>query len=472
MENPTDKQSLKMGVTEDIVRFVDQASFDALPDEVVFRTKTLIADAIGTMLAGSVEDGSRILQSYLRRTESRKDATVVGAGFKSCGTVAALANAAAGHALDFDSLQLSVWPGTAHGIRIHPTTPALAAALAVGEPRNITGRELILACAVGIEVGCRVTEAIPPDAYHVAYQSTATMGGLDAAAAAGKILGLNRDQLMRAMGLAATMAGGLRENFGTMTKPFHSGRSAEAGVLAAELAQDGFTSAPNILEAPRGFFLAMGGKHDPAQISGKLGTPYFIMEPGLHIKRYPCAILVHPAIAAMIETANAHGLTAENIARIEVGVSDVVTSTLNHPEPKTGLEGKFSVAFPLAHALIERRLGLNDFTDEKVNDPKVQDLMKKFAVRTDPKLLEGDGNEVTAKLTIELTDGQRIERIANLERGKAQKWISTGELAEKFRQCAARVLPADCAKRAFDLALDLDSAKSVHGLMELVGAKA
>lgn len=461
-----------MGVTADIVRFVDEARFDALPDEVVFRTKTLIADAIGTMLAGSVEDGSRILQSYLRRMESRKDATVVGAGFKGCGTAAALANAAAGHALDFDSIQLSVWPGTAHGIRIHPTTPALAAALAVGEPRNITGKDLILVCAVGIEVGCRVTEAIPPDAYHVAYQSTATMGGLGAAAAAGKILGLNRDQLMRAMGLAATMAGGLRENFGTMTKPFHSGRAAEAGVLAAELAQDGFTSAPHILEAHRGFFLAMGGKHDPAQISGKMGTPYFIMDPGLHIKRYPCAILVHPAIAAMIETANAHGLTAENIARIEVGVSDVVTSTLNHPEPKTGLEGKFSVAFPLAHALIERRLGLNDFTDEKVNDPKVQGLMKKFAVRTDPKLLEGDGNEVTAKLMIELTDGQRIERLASLERGEAQKWISTGELEEKFRQCAARVLPDEQAKRAFDFAIELDSAKSIHGLMELVGAKA
>ena len=461
-----------MGVTEDIVRFVDEARFDALPDEVIFRTKTLIADAIGTMLAGSVEDGSRILQNYLRRAESRRDATVVGAGFKGCGTAAALANAAAGHALDFDSIQLSVWPGTAHGIRIHPTTPALAAALAVGEPRNITGRELILACAVGIEVGCRVTEAIPPDAYHVAYQSTATMGGVDAAAAAGKILGLNRDQLMRAMGLAATMAGGLRENFGTMTKPFHSGRAAEAGVLAAELAQDGFTSAPHILEAHRGFFLAMGGKHDPAQISGKLGTPYFIMDPGLHIKRYPCAILVHPAIAAMIEIANTHGLTAENVARIEVGVSDVVTSTLNHPEPKTGLEGKFSVAFPLAHALIERRLGLNDFTDEKVNDPKVQGLMKKFAVRTDPQLLQGDGNEVTAKLMIELTDGQRIERLASLERGKAQKWISTGELEEKFRQCAARVLPNEQAQRAFDFALELDGAKSIHGLMELVGAKA
>jgi len=461
-----------LAVTEDIVGFVHEASFDALPDEVVLRTKTLVIDTLGTMLAGSVEDGSRILQTYLRRSESRKDATVVGAGFKACGTAAALANAAAGHALDFDSIQLSGWPGTAHGIRIHPTTPALAAALAVGEPRHISGRDLILACAVGIEVSCRVTEAIPPDSYQVAYQSTATMGGLGAAAAAAKVLGLNRDQLMRAMGLAATMAGGLRENFGTMTKPFHSGRAAEAGVLAAELALDGFTSAPHILEAHRGFFLAMGGKHDPGQISGKLGTPYFIMEPGLHIKRFPCAILVHPAITMMIETANAHSLTAENIARIEVGVSDVVTSTLNHPEPKTGLEAKFSVAFPLAHALIERRLSLNDFTDERVNDPKVQGLMKKMVVRTDPALRQGEGNEVTAKLMIELTGGQRLERLASLQRGEQQQWISASELEQKFRQCAARVLPADRAQRAFDLALELDSGKSVLDLMELVGSKA
>jgi 2-methylcitrate dehydratase PrpD len=459
-----------MAVTEDIVRFIDETSVGTLSEELIFRTKTLIIDAIGTMLAGSVEEGSRILQSYVRRQESRKDATVIGAGFKACGSAAALANAAAGHALDFDSIQLSVWPGTAHGIRIHPTTPVLAAALAVGEPRNVSGKDLILACAGGIEVACRVTEAIPPDAYQVAYQSTATMGGLGAAAAAGKILGLNREQLMRALGLAATMAGGLRENFGTMTKPFHSGRAAEAGVVAAELALAGFTSAPNILEAHRGFFLAMGGQHDPGQISGKLGKPYFIMDPGLHIKRFPCAILVHPAIATMIALAREHGLRAENIARIEVGVSEVVTSTLNHPDPKTGLEGKFSVAFPLAHALIERRLSLDDFTDERVNDAVIRSLMKKIVVRTEPKLLAGGGNEVSAKLTIRLTDGQTIERTAALEKGQAQKWIGTAELEEKFSQCAARVLSPDRAKKAFGIALDLDRASRIHELTAPIGA--
>jgi 2-methylcitrate dehydratase PrpD len=457
-----------MGVTEDIVRFVDESRFVALPHEVVLRTKTLIADAIGTMLAGSCEDGSRILQKYLKQPGGHEDATVIGAGFKGSSSAAALANAAAGHALDFDSIQLSSWPGTAHGIRIHPTVPALAAAMAVGEPRAVSGRLLILACLVGIEVACRVTEAIPPDDYQVAYQSTATMGGLGAAASAGKILGLSQEQLMRAMGLAATMAGGLRENFGTMTKSFHSGRAAEAGILATGLAESGFTSAPNILEAHRGFFLAMGGKHDPNQISGKMGTPFFLEDPGLHIKRYPCAILTHPSIKALIELTQAHDLTAEKIRRVDVGVSEVVTSTLNHPEPKTGLEGKFSVAFPLALALRKRDVGLNDFTDENVNDPEVRALMSRIAVRTDPKLQESGGNEVTAKLAVELADGHRIERVATLEKGRAQKWISETELEKKFFDCAERVLPQDRTNQAFDMLLRLEVVENIKPLTELV----
>ena len=151
-----------MGVTNEIVRFVCATSFEDLPEEIIFRTKTLIVDAVGTMLAGSCEEGSRILQRYIQQTGGREEATLIGAGLKGCAAGAALANAAAGHALDFDSIQLSSWPGTAHGFRIHPTVPALAAALAVGEPRAITGQTLLLACAVGIEVACRVTRRSLP----------------------------------------------------------------------------------------------------------------------------------------------------------------------------------------------------------------------------------------------------------------------------------------------------------------------
>ena len=457
-----------MGVTEEIVRFIDETRFEELPGEVVFRAKSLITDAVGTMLAGSSEAGSRILQAYVRETGGREESTLVGTGIKIPASYAALANAAAGHALDFDSIQLSSWPGTAHGIRIHPTVPALAAALAVGEPRAISGRALILACVVGIEVACRVTEAIPPDSYQVAYQSTATMGGLGAAAAAGKILELDEEKMMRALGLAATMAAGLRENFGTMTKSFHSGRAAEAGVLAGRVAQKGFTAAPNILEARRGFFLAMGGKHDSGQISGKLGRPFFLIDPGLHIKRYPCAILTHPAIKALLDLTRTHGVKAENVKDMEIGVNEVVSSTLNHPEPKTGLEGKFSVAFPLALALLERKVGLTQFSDEKVADPQVVALMKRIKVYTDQRLQESGGNEVTARIEIHLKGGQTLQTLATLEKGPNQEWISENELAAKFRECAARVQHEEQVEKLLDLLRGLERLESIGSVTEII----
>ena len=457
-----------MAITEEVVRFIHQARFEELPPEVVSRAKDLILDAIGVMLAGSCEAGGRILQSYVRQMGGREEATVVAGGVRGPAAAAALVNAAAGHALDYDSIQLSSWPGTAHGIRIHPTVPTLAAALAVGEPMGISGKSLILACVIGIEVACRVTEAIPPESYQVAYQSTATMGGLGAVAAAGKLLQLDERQLMCALGLAATMAGGLRENFGTMTKSFHSGRSAEAGIISARLAREGFTAAPHILEAKRGFFLAMGGKHEPSQIVGKLGHPYFLIEPGLHIKRYPCAILTHPAIKALLELTRAHDLKAEEVISMEIGVSEVVTSTLNHPEPKTGLEGKFSVAFPLALALLERKVGLAQFNDEKVRDPRVVTLMKRIKVYTDLRLQESGGNEVTARIKIHLQDGQALERLAALEKGTSQEWISESELTGKFRECAARALHQDQVEKLLDLLRRLELLASVDSVMEIV----
>jgi 2-methylcitrate dehydratase PrpD len=212
----------------------------------------------------------------------------------------------------------------------------------------------------------------------------------------------------------------------------------------------------------------MGGKHDPEQISGKLGDPFFLMDPGLHIKRYPCAILIHPAIKAAIELAQKHDLKAENIRHLDVGVSEVVTSTLNHPEPNTGLEGKFSVAFPLALALLDRKVSLTDFTDDRVNDPKVRALMKKIAVHTDESLQESGANEVTAKLAIHLQDGQRLDRLATLETGKSQVWITENELKEKFRACAARVLSPSQINTVLDLLLRIELLESISRLLELI----
>jgi 2-methylcitrate dehydratase PrpD len=291
---------------------------------------------------------------------------------------------------------------------------------------------------VGIEVAGRVTEAIPPDDYQIAYQST------------------------------ATMAGGLRENFGTMTKPFHSGRAAESGVIAAQLAKSGFTAAPDILEARRGFFLAMGGKHDDSHISGRLGAPHFLIDPGLHIERYPCAILVHPAIREIIQVASSENLRPEDIESIKVHVSEVVTSTLNHPRPATGLEAKFSVAFPLALALVQRRVGLGDFTDRKVRDPKIAAVMEKFEVIADPTIGQSGGNEVTARIEIALRDGRRLKRLAKLERGSEQKWIDQAELQKKFSAAASQAISEKKVESLWQLCAKLDQLNSVAPLLSLI----
>jgi 2-methylcitrate dehydratase PrpD len=457
-----------MGVTEDIVHFIHESRFEELSGEVVHRAKDVIADAIGVMIAGAREDGSKILQQHARRNGGTRQATVVAGGFKASPPTAALVNAAAGHALDYDSIQLSSWPATAHGIRLHPTVPTLAAALAVGEPLGVSGKSLILACAVGIEVACRVTEAIPPEAYQVAYQSTATMGGLGAAAAAGKLLKLKPDRLMRSLGLAATMAGGLRENFGTMAKPFHSGRAAESGVVAAQLARDGFTAAPDILEARRGFFLAMGGKHDAGKIAGRLGRPYFLIDPGLHVKRYPCAILVHPAIKEIIDLSSTENFPPEDVEKIQLQVTEIVTSTLNHPEPVTGLEAKFSVAFPIALAVVRRKVGLADFSDRTVRDPKMAAMMKRIEVVTDPSIEKSGGNEVTARIEVALRDGRKLKRTATLKTGAQQEWISEAELREKFCDAASRALSKKRVEALWQLLPKLDRLKDITPVLKLV----
>jgi 2-methylcitrate dehydratase PrpD len=273
---------------------------------------------------------------------------------------------------------------------------------------------------------------------------------------------------MRSLGLAATMAGGLRENFGTMTKPFHSGRAAESGVIAAQLARDGFTAASDILEARRGFFLAMGGKHDATQIAGRLGRPYFLIDPGLHIKRYPCAILVHPAIKEIIDLSSTDNFSPDDVEKVQIHVTEIVTSTLNHPQPATGLEAKFSVAFPVAVALLGRKVGLADFTDRRVHDPKITAMMKRIEIVTDPSIERSGGNEVTARIEITLSDGRQVKRTATLKTGSEQKWISEAELREKFRDAASRALSKKRIDTLWQLLAKLDQLKDITPVLNLI----
>jgi 2-methylcitrate dehydratase PrpD len=393
------------------------------------------------------------------------EATVLGTALSVPMAKAALANGVAAHAMDYDDTQLSTSKEAVYGLLTHPTTPVLAAALAVGQKNRISGKDLLLAYILGVEVECRIADAINPRHYQSGFHSTATMGGLGAAMAAGKILGLKQEALIRSLGIAASMASGLRENFGTMTKPLHAGRAAENGVTAALLAQAGFTAATNILEARRGFYNAMAGGYDESKIAGRLGRPYFMLEPGISIKPYPSGSLSHPAQDLILDLVKENDLHAGDIESIEVGTNSNVPNALIYPMPKNALEGKFSIPFCMAIAVLERKAGIAQFQDQKVRDRKVIELMKRVTLVVDDELEALGYDQVRSRIRIKLKDGRVIEGRYDFTRGHPEKPMNWTELGEKFYDCASLVLPRKNAENAMEFVARLEQQPSLSPLL-------
>ena len=453
-----------MGPTQEIAGYVAKTRYRDIPEDVVRLARGFILDGLGVALAGSTDECSRIVQAQIRRMGARPESSILGTTLAAPVPKAALANGVAAHAMDYDDTQLSTSKESVYGLLTHPTTPVLAAALAMGEKAKISGEALVLAYVLGVEVECRIADAIHPRHYQSGFHSTATMGGLGAAMAAGKILRLKGEQLVRTLGIAASMASGLRENFGTMTKPLHAGRAAENGVSAALLAQDGFTSAINILEAQRGFFNAMAGGYDESKISGRLGQPYFMKEPGISIKPYPSGSLSHPAQDLILDLIKQHDLGTGDIEHIDVGANSNVPNALIYPMPKTALEGKFSIPFCMAIAVVERKAGIAQFQDRKVRDKKVVEMMKRVTLYVDEDLEKLGYDKVRARIRIRLKNGRVIEGRYDVARGHPEKPMSWAELGDKFRDCAELVLPRKNAEETIQLAARIEELKSLNPL--------
>src|SRR5215469_9416319 len=250
-------------VTSYVADFVVKTGFADLPGEVVDLARKSILDGLGLAICGSAAKSGEIVRNYLESESllagGAHAATVIGSNLKAPARFAAFANAIGIHADDYDDTQLAVAEDRVYGLLTHPTAPVLPAALAAAETRSLSGRELLLAYNVGVEAECKIAEAINPRHYEDGFHSTGTIGTLGAAAVVSKICGFEKAQVLTALGIAASQAAGLRENFGTMTKPFHAGRAAESGTVAADFAKLGWTATDKVLEAPRGFFQAEGG---------------------------------------------------------------------------------------------------------------------------------------------------------------------------------------------------------------------
>ena len=349
---------------------------------------------------------------------------------------AAFVNGVSSHIFDYDDTHLKTV--------IHPAGPVASAILAYAEMRPVSGRDFLNALVLGVETECRIGNAVYPNHYDVGWHITGTTGVFGSAAAAGKLMGLTEQQMVWALGLAASQPVGLRKSFGSMNKSFNPGRAAANGLFAAILASKNFTSSDAMIEAKRGWANTISTKQDYSQIIDGLGARY---EAALNTyKPFACGIVMHPAIDAAIQLRNENKLTADQVRAIDMKVNPLVLELTGKMSPKTGLEGKFSIYHAVAIALVEGAGGEKQFTDRAVNDPTVVALRAKVNPIADPSIMPEQ-----VEMTIVLDDGRRLNRRIEHAVGSVEKPMSDADLERKFLDLADGMLPQTQAKRVMDM---------------------
>lgn len=466
-----DKFPQSTGQTRRLADFMARTTYADVPPDVLELGKKSILDSLGLALCGSRSKPGNLGRAYIQSLGlSRGAATVIGSELKVPARFAAWLNGVSIHSDDYDDTQLSLAADRQYGLLTHPSTTALPAAMALAELGGKSGREFMLAYHVGVEVECKIAEAMSPRHYEHGFHTTGTVGTFGATAAAAKVRALDVDQCARALGIAGSCAAGLRENFGTMTKPLHAGRAAESGVVAVELVAAGWTSTDQIMESPRGFFKAAAGTYDPAPLE-QLGNPWTFRSPGISIKPFPSGSLTHPGMTALLRMMKEHQIKASEVVRLDVGTNRNIPNALIHHRPKTALQGKFSMEFCLACLLLYGRAGLNEFTDEFVNRPEVQSLIERIHLGVHPEAEKGGFNRITTFLDVRLNNGRTISARADFARGSPQEPMSYEDVADKFRDCAAFAKWPDAkAKAIIEAVRKLEALEDLRTFAALCGA--
>jgi 2-methylcitrate dehydratase PrpD len=457
------------GVTASVVEFISAARLETMPEGVVQQGKRCLIDGFGVVLAGMVTPGSGIVRDYVKTLAATGDASVLGPGRgKAPAEFAALANGAFGHAMDFDDTQMSTTPDRTFGLLTHPTVPALASALAMAESRGASGARFLEAFLIGFEVECKIAEAINPDHYKRGFHSTGTIGIFASAAAAAKLLDLQPPAIAHTLAIASSLSSGIRINFGTMTKPLHAGRAAQNGIVAAVLASKGFTGGDEGLDGQWGFFQVAGGGADTARITGALGRPYSIVNPGVSVKPYPCGSLSHPTMDAMLKVIVDYDIKPEQIKRIRVRAGSNILEPLRYKTAKTELEAKFCLPFLMTSLVLRRRAGIREFTDEFVSSAPVQRMMPLVDSLFDAEIEAKGFDKMLSVIEVELTDGRSFaQRSDDKYRGGPEKPFTIGELHAKFADCAQLTLGAAAVTRSLEL---IENVEKLRDTSELVKA--
>jgi 2-methylcitrate dehydratase PrpD len=453
-------------ITTEVVDFILKK--DAPPTAIKKKAVDHVIDGIAVMLAGSRTECVKTLGTFIREKGSTPSSTLIGFNHKSHPADAALVNGTSGHADDYDDTQLSSSPDRIYGLLTHPTVPVIAAALAIGETLDCSGRELLEAFIAGFEVECKLAEAIKPEHYTRGFHTTGTIGAFGAAAASSRLLGLEEDEVRYALGMTASMSSGIRVNFGTMTKPLHAGMAASNGVVACTLAKKGYTADREALDGRWGFMNVLGQGADPEKLVGKLGKPYTLLDPGASIKMYPCGSLGQPSMDTLLEIVVEENLTPEDVQEIRLRAGPNILEPLRYTSPVNGLQAKFSLQFGLASILAKRRAGLREYTTEVVNSQDVRKVMAKVKTLLDPEVARMGTEKMRSIVEVELHGGRVIRRVADTARGTPEKPLTKGELDAKFQECASFVLENDKLEEALEMIRLLEDLPSIQQLTSLL----
>src|SRR5688572_9661463 len=427
-----------MTLAQELATRINALSCDSLPAEAVHAAKVGILDLVGVTLAGAREDTTRIPAQVLLRGANGGASLVFGGNSRASALDAALVNGTAAHALDFDDMT--------NNLGGHPSAPILPALIALADETGATGRDFIAAFVAGFETECKIALGVHFHHYTHGWHPTATLGVFGSAAACAKLMKLPEDRIATALAIAASLASGIKANFGTMVKPLHVGHCSRNGLFAALLARDGFTANQGAIEHKQGFFNVFNGQgnYDEAKILPAWGKPLDIVKPGIAVKQYPCCGSTHSALDAMLGLVREHKPAVDDIERVDVWTHPRRLEHTNRPDPKSDLDAKFSVQYCMTRALLDRRITIEHVGRKAYAQPAVRKLLPRVHAAPYTTAQFPAENHFGAEVKVTLRGGKVLSGKVDQPFGRtSENPLPASLLKEKFDNCAARALPKE-----------------------------
>jgi 2-methylcitrate dehydratase PrpD len=444
-------------VTLRLARFLVESRWGEVPQAVRHEAKRALLNFLGCALGGCRDEAIERALAAFSPFSGPPQATLIGRGERLDVLHAALVNAMSANILDFDDTHLRTV--------IHPSAPVAAALFSLAELWPASGERLLHAFVLGVEAECRIGNAVSPGHYERGWHISGTCGVFGAAAAAGKLLGLDAQRMAWALGLAATQSAGLVEMLGSMAKSFHLGAAARNGLAAALLAEKRFTASEHGIEAPQGFAHVLGQKPGLSAITDRLGETWELSQNAY--KPYPCGVVLHPVIDGCIELCKRHAIAARDIERIALTVNPLAIARADRKSPRGSLEAKLSLQHGAAVALIHGAAGVKEFTDACVGEPVVAALRGRVELAGDPSMAKE-----AARVALHMKSGRALEADVPQALGSLQRPMSDSDLEAKFRNLAEAGAPGREARSTIDRVWSLDALADAASLLRLAVSRA